>query len=75
MADKLHGLRRGNTKKQVHAQIRIAADALLAVMHLLQQETVKLTEEGRQYLDATERRSIWIKERLKNAAAEGGEDG
>lgn len=61
----VRGVRRGNADKQIHAQLQDAANALLAVMKILDARKITtLSDESLSLLAATERRAGFIRERI-----------
>lgn len=65
------GVRRGSTEQQIHAQLKTAAAALLAVVKTLREKGVtQLNEEALSLLSAAERRTRMIRECVGSQSVE-----
>lgn len=67
----VRGVRRGNAERQIHAQLKDATEALLAVVKILNDRSItQLNEESLSLLAAAERRAQMIRQRITVAALE-----
>lgn len=67
----VRGVRRRNAEQQIHAQLKDATEALLAVVKILNDRSItQLNEESLSLLAAAERRTQMIRERITVSALE-----